>query len=154
MRASLMLADSAQAVGGKLYVLGGGWNIAVPGPSAIAGLIQVDWNETNQRHHWVLELLDGDGEPVVLPGPFGEQPVRLEADFEIGRPPGVTAGIEQGVPFGINLGPLPLSPGRYVWRLSINGATDDDWRQPFSIVEALPGQPPPPEPPVPPAESA
>jgi hypothetical protein len=33
----------------------------------------------------------------------------------------------------INSGPLPLEPGRYEWRLTIDGEADDDWRLPFSV---------------------
>jgi hypothetical protein len=145
-----MLADSAQAVNGKLYVLGGGWNIAGGGgPSAVVALIQVEWNETNHLHHWVFELLNSDGEPIMAAGPAGEQAIRVEGDFEIGRPPGVTAGIEQPVPIAINLGPLPIGPGGYVWRLTIDDVQSDDWRQAFTIVDALPGQQPPGPPPQP-----
>ena len=51
---ALMLADSAQAVDGKLYILGGAWNmLRFPSFPAslmvgIAVAIDVDWNETNQ----------------------------------------------------------------------------------------------------------
>jgi hypothetical protein len=148
MRANVMLADAAQAIQGKLFVLGGGWNMIKPGgPSAVAILIQVPWDQTNRKHHWLLELMDGDGEPVVVPTPLGEeQPVRLEGDFEVGRPPGTTAGSELGVPLAVNLGPLPLALGRYVWRLSIDGESHDYWRQPFDVIAALPGEPQPPAP--------
>ena len=44
-----MLADAAQAVEGKLYILGGGWSVTGPEPSAsaIAAYIQVPWDRTN-----------------------------------------------------------------------------------------------------------
>jgi hypothetical protein len=28
---------------------------------------------------------------------------------------------------------LPLEPGRYEWRLTIDGVADDDWRLPFTV---------------------
>ena len=43
---TLMLADSAQEVGGKLYILGGGWSVTGPvvPPSAVAIKIDVPWD--------------------------------------------------------------------------------------------------------------
>jgi len=39
--------------------------------------------------------------------------------------------------FAINLGPLMLPPGgRYVWQLTINGESRDDWRAAFSTRPA------------------
>ena len=44
-----MLADSAQAVGGKLYILGGGWSrSAGAAPFAIAAKIEVPWDEASR----------------------------------------------------------------------------------------------------------
>jgi hypothetical protein len=28
---------------------------------------------------------------------------------------------------------VPLEPGRYEWRLTIDGKADEDWRLPFSV---------------------
>jgi hypothetical protein len=141
IRATMMLADSAQAVAGKLYILGGGWNIIGPEPSptAIAIYIEVSWDLTNLRHHWRLELVDNDGEAVEVPGPMGAQAVVLEGDVEVGRPPGIRPGTGLGVPIAINLGPLPLEPDSvYAWRLMIGDQTDDNWRLPFSTRPAPP----------------
>ena len=64
----MMLADAAQAVDNKLYILGGGWSVTGPDPlpSAIAMKIDVPWDQTNQRHRWELALLDDDGVPVFV----------------------------------------------------------------------------------------
>jgi hypothetical protein len=142
IRATMMLADSAQAAEGKLYILGGGWNITgpEPSPSAIAIYIEVSWDLANMRHHWRLELMDSDGQPVMVPTPMGEQALVLEGDVEVGRPPGVTPGTGLGVPLAINLGPLPLPPGgRYEWRFTIGGRSDENWRLPFSTRPAPAG---------------
>ncbi len=139
IRATMMLADSAQAAEGKLYILGGGWNITgpEPSPSAIAIYIEVSWDLANMRHHWRLELMDSDGQPVMVPTPMGEQALVLEGEVEVGRPPGVTPGTGLGVPLAINLGPLPLPPGgRYEWRLTIGGRSEENWRLPFSTRPA------------------
>jgi hypothetical protein len=68
VRATLLLADSAQAIGGKLYILGGGWSITGPdpAPSAIALKVQVPWDRANHRYELLLELLDADGHPVEV----------------------------------------------------------------------------------------
>jgi hypothetical protein len=144
MRVMMMLADSAQEVGGKLYILGGGWNIMglPPSPTAVVLHIHVPWDRTNEPHTWLLELVDHDSEPVMVPGPAGEQPLRVGGNFEVGRPPGAPSGAEMGVSVAVTIGPLPLPPGgRYVWRLSINDETEDTWRLPFWV------QPQPPQPP-------
>lgn len=134
----MLLADSAQAVNGKLYILGGGWSITGPrpSPSAIAIKMDIPWNLANQRHDFALELRDEDENPVKVPTPSGEQPVLLTGQFEVGRPPGLRAGTPLDMALAFNLGPLPLSPGkRYVWRCSINGRSDENWRLAFSTRE-------------------
>lgn len=136
MNVTMLLADSAQAVGGKLYILGGGWNIIGPAPSpfAIVLLIDVDWNEANQQHALRLELLDEDGQAVQIPGPTGgDQPCVINSNFEVGRPPGVRPGTSLSVPIAINMGPIPLQPdSRFVWRCNVNGNTDENWQVAFS----------------------
>lgn len=144
MRVNMMLADSAQEVGGKLFILGGGWNTMgfPPGPSAVALHIHVPWDQSNMPHTWLLELLDHDANPVMVPGPAGEQPVRAGGSFEVGRPPGVPIGSELGVSMAVTIGPLPLlAGGRYVWRLSINNDTRDEWRLPFAVAATQAAQP-------------
>lgn len=134
-----MLADAAQAADGKLYILGGGWNIIgpEPSPSAIAMHLEVSWDLSNVRHQWRLDLVDSDGEPVMIPTPLGDQALVLQGEFEVGRPAGVTPGTGLGIPLAINLGPLPLAPGRrYEWRLTIGSQSDENWRLAFSTRPA------------------
>jgi hypothetical protein len=137
MKVTMLLADSAQAVDGKLYVLGGGWSFAGPGPTpmALAVKIEVPWDRGNMKHHLIIELLDADGQPVETPMPPEgvPAPLRIESEFEAGRPPGLRPGTPLDVVLAINFAPLPLNPGgRYEWRLSIDGY-DEDWRAAFSI---------------------
>ena len=132
MKASLLLADAAQVVQGKLYILGGGWSITgpEPTPSAIAIKIDVPWDEANRRHRFQLNLLDADGKPVII----GNQPVSITGEFEAGRPAGLLPGTPLDVTLAINIGPLPIQPGsRYVWRLSINDRSDEDWELAFTM---------------------
>jgi hypothetical protein len=144
MKVTMMLADSAQAVGGKLYILGGGWSITgpLPSPSAIAALVSVPWNETNRKHRVKVELLDEDYRPVTVPTPEGPQPMLISGEFEVGRPPGIMAGSSIEVPFAFNIGAIPLAPGRrYVWKLTIDDKGDDNWQVVFSTrpAEQTPG---------------
>ena len=135
MKVNLLLADHADAVGGKLYINGGGWNVTGPQPApfAIAMLIEVPWDQTNTKHRVLLELLDADGNEVEVASDDGSQPVKIESILEVGRPPGVKPGTPLAVPFAVNFGPIPLEAGtQYVWRLSIDGHSEEDWNLTFS----------------------
>lgn len=132
MRATLILADYARVADSKLDVLGGGWNVT-SAPEVTMGvgvMIEVPWDEANRKHQLRLELNGADGELVQLPLPNGEGfgPVVAEAEFEVGRPPGLAAGTPLSVPFAVNVNNVPLPPGnRYEWRLKINGRTQGGW---------------------------
>ena len=135
MRVTIMLADAAQENGGKLYILGGGWSVTGPDipPSALAMKIDVPWDQANVRHTWVLELVSEDGVPVEIEG----QAVRIEGEFEVGRPPGAAPGSYIDVPLAVNFGSLPLAPGRrYVWKLGIDGEENGDWDREFFVRPA------------------
>jgi hypothetical protein len=82
-----------------------------------------------------LELVDSDGIEVEVETDDGTQPVVFFDDvpFEVGRPAGLKPGTPLDFPVAVNSGPLPLAPGRYEWRLTIDGEVDDDWRLPFSV---------------------
>ena len=115
----MLLADSAQTADGKLYILGGGWSATgpMPMPSAIALKFEIPWEAANRKHHLRIELIDSDGRPIVLPGQDG--PLLIQADLEVGRPPGITPGTSLDSTLAINIGPLPLQPGRYEWRCTV-----------------------------------
>jgi hypothetical protein len=130
VKVTMLLADAAQVAQGKLYILGGGWSITGPEPlpAAIAIKIDVDWDQANRQHRFELSLFDGDGQVVHMEN----QPVRIAGQFETGRPAGIPPGTPLDVPLAITLGPLPLRPGRYVWRCSIDGETREDWEVYFT----------------------
>jgi hypothetical protein len=141
MRVTLLLADAAQEVGGKLFILGGGWSVTGPKPvpSAIAIKIEVPWDQANQKHEWRLSLLTQDGEAALAETPEGEQPVQIEGGFEVGRPPGLIPGTPIDFAVAINMGPLPLTPGtRYAWRLAIDDHTEEEWQLGFTVRPATP----------------
>ena len=92
--------------------------------------IDVPWDQANRPHHWRLELVTEDGLPIEIEG----QPLRVEGDFEVGRPPGAAPGSFIDVPVAMNFGPFPLEPGhRYVWQLTIDGETNSDWNREFFV---------------------
>lgn len=141
MKVTMLLADSAQAVGGKLYILGGGWSVIGPAPTPMALAIKIDlpWDRANMKHHWRLELLDLDERAITIPTGSGNErePLFLEGELEVGRPPGLKAGTALDIPLAINLGPIPLDPGRqYQWKLSFHELKDEDWRVQFSTRPA------------------
>lgn len=133
-KVTMMLADAAQVVGGKLYILGGGWTNIRPGivQFAIAGIVDVPWSLTNQEHSFRLECVDLDGNPLMVPTDDGEQPLFGEGTFGVGRPfgvrPGTAIAIPLALPFNVALPP----GGAYEWRLSIHGETREEWRLPFT----------------------
>jgi hypothetical protein len=136
---TMLLADAAQAVGGKLYVLGGGWSVVGPGPAAMAIAIKIDvpWDQANRRHRWALDLVDEDGRPIRAGAPGAERDVQISGEFELGRPAGMAEGSPIDLPLAINIGALALPPGRRcVWRLSIDGDTHPAWQLSFSVRSA------------------
>lgn len=136
-KVTMMLADAAQVAEGKLNVLGAGWNVTGPGPApfAIGIIIEVPWQHTNREHTYRLELVDLDGNGVVLQGM--DDPLLFDERFEVGRPPGMRQGSYLPFPRAFNFGPMPLAPGsHFEWRLTIDAETREDWRLPFSTRPA------------------
>jgi hypothetical protein len=134
MRVTMMLADAAQEVNGKLYVLGGGWSITgpTPPPMAIALKLDVPWTDAGKLHDFRLVLVDADGHQVVAPAGDG---VEASGQFEVARPPGLPAGTDIDLALAVTIGPLPLAPGRYAWQLWVDGETHVDWQRPFQVRE-------------------
>lgn len=121
---TLLLCDAADEVGGKLYVLGGGWSLIhapdTPVPMALAVLIQVPWTEANQRHEFAAALMSEDGEVVQIEG----QPVAIAGGFEIGRPAGLKPGMDLNTPLALKFGGVQLPVGGYRWEFSIDGSKE------------------------------
>lgn len=133
MRVTMLLADAAQEVNGKLYVLGGGWSVTGPDlpPMSLAIKLDVPWSAANLPHQFEIVLVDTDGRPVSTGG--GGPDVRVDGSFEVGRPVGLLAGSDIDFAFAVNVPPFPLQPGRYAWQLSIDGVTQEDWLRPFQV---------------------
>ncbi|MER3395907.1 MAG: hypothetical protein C4318_00350 [Acidimicrobiia bacterium] len=92
----LILADSAEVVNNKLYMMGGGWNniqrragadgMAPPSVFSVAISVLVGWHETNVKHKLHLRIEDEDATQCLA---------ELYADFEVGRPSGIAPGSDQ-----------------------------------------------------------
>jgi hypothetical protein len=106
----LILADAAEVVNNKLYLIGGGWqaltvNVPFPvrHPCALAAAFRVRWDETDRQHDVELEVVDREGRGLAT----------VSGQIEVGRPAGVPVGDAQRVQMAINL-TLPLAwPGTY-----------------------------------------
>ena len=90
----LILADAAQIAGGKLYMLGGGWdtvNVVRGFPArhnlGIAAAFSVPWTRTNEKHLFELEITDIDKREGAM--------FESSGGFEAGRPAGFPPGKAQ-----------------------------------------------------------
>ena len=143
MEAPVLLADFAQAdANGKVNALGLGWSVTgTPIPNhAVVMMLKIGWDEANTPRHLTLSLLTADGAHAVdVPTPFGPQPLQVEMDFEVGRPPGLVRGSTIDHAVAINVGSLSLQPGRYEWRLEIGDEQRDNWRAPLLVRQTARG---------------
>ncbi|MFQ5874745.1 MAG: hypothetical protein ACE5JL_13250, partial [Dehalococcoidia bacterium] len=130
----LILADSAQVVGNKLYLLGGGWdrltvNTGFPLAQrcAVALSVRVPWNETNQKHTFEVEVTSED--------PNTEEPkslLKVGGQFEVGRPAGISQGQDQRIQLAIDTNLRLETPGIHVIVARIEG--QEKQRTSFNVV--------------------
>lgn len=135
LRVNILLCDSAQAIAGKLFVLGGGLSVIGPKPQplALAIHVTVPWDRANIKHDWKLELIDEDGRPVTM----GDKAVTVQGQFEAGRPTGLRAGTPLGVALAINLTALRLKSGvGYSFVFSVDGDARPEWRSQLFVKDA------------------
>jgi hypothetical protein len=122
----MLLCDSAQVAGGKLYVLGGGWSQYVlphqPLTMALAVKMSIPWDRANHRFNMAARLVTDDGE-AVLGKESGEQ-IRAEGQVEVGRPVGLKPGEYLDAPFVLNFNGVTLDVGGYVWELWVDDAVE------------------------------
>ena len=130
---TMLLADAAQVADGKLSVLGAGIAVVPPTPQplALALVVTVPWSRADETIPWVCELLDTEGMPVMA----GDVPVLVNGQVSAGRPQGWPESQPLNVPVVISFNGLPLEPGKsFVWRLAIDGASDERWMVSFSVA--------------------
>lgn len=106
----LILADRVEAINGKLYMMGGGWDqlnvvdFDQPVPIGFAIGILVPWGETNVQHPIQIWVEHEDG-TQILPS--------VQAEINVGRPPTAIPGQPFRTLLAVN-GSWKLSgPGTY-----------------------------------------
>jgi hypothetical protein len=126
----LLLADGAQVQGGKLYVLGGGWDrVQFPEypqtlPIGLAFGVRVPWNQTNRPHTFTIQGLSSDADTELF---------RLQGEFEVGRPPGIPRGMAQLFQAALQI-PLHVpGPGQYYIQATID-ESKASYRVPYFAV--------------------
>ena len=130
---AFLLADHAEAVKGKLYLTGGGWDrltlASLPSRHphlSIAISIRVPWQSTNGEHNLSVTLEDEDGGGVLPP---------FESRFEVGRPAGVRRGSDITVLLALSMNNIEFKEeGAYVFVLKINGS--EEARAPITVIKA------------------
>ncbi len=127
----IVLADYAETVNNKLYLMGGGWEtltvntrFPVQHPCGIAVAFSVPWNETNQVHDIAVEIADEDEGPPLA---------AINGQLEVGRPPGIRLGQPQRIQFALNLMLELPRAGVYVVKARVEGQELD--RTQFIVVE-------------------
>ena len=125
----LILADSAQIVGNKLYLLGGGWDVLTVASAfpvqqrcAVAASYRVPWNETNERHNVEIEIGDDDGQVLAKVG----------GQVEVGRPAGIAPGTDQRAQIAAEISLNLEKEGAYAVIARIEGA--EVQRFPFRVI--------------------
>lgn len=130
---TFLIADHAEAVKGKLYVTGGGWDVLtfskLPARRAhvsLAVVLRVPWHETDMKHDLTVDLVDADNGSLLRKGAVG-------GSFSAGRPPHARVGDDQPGLFVMNFDNVEFTePGDYRFLLSVDDAPLADAR--FKVV--------------------
>lgn len=120
----MVLADAADAVQGKHYIHGAGWDrllaasfpVSHPALSVAVRLI-VPWTDTNQEHTLQLDVVDEDGRSIlpIPPGP-------VEGKINVGRPAHLVHGEDQVAPLALKFNGLTFQrAGLYAVILRLDG---------------------------------
>jgi hypothetical protein len=122
----MLLCDYAEELGGKLYIMGGGWSRLFtpnqPTNMALAIKMLVPWNETNRAHNIGVRLCTQDETPVQ--NEQGED-IQLIGQMEVGRPAGIRAGSRIDAPLALRFHSISLDPGVYKWEFLVDGTVLD-----------------------------
>ena len=127
-----LIADYAEIVHGKLYLMGAGWDqtTATEAPTSVrfaaAVGVRVGWDETNRAIPVAVLVEDDDAKELV----------RVEGAVQVGRPPGLSPGSSQLAQFAINL-PLTV-PAFGGYRMRVTAGSGDESvvvTRPFRLVK-------------------
>lgn len=126
----LLLADHSESLNGKIYAMGGGWNLLrfpqLPQDwgFSIAFGVDVPWDETNRRHQLNLHIEDPDGERL------GDD---LSLELEAGRPPGSVVGQDQRIILSVGTQMTFTTTGPHAVVVAVGGEEIDRTR--FYLAE-------------------
>jgi hypothetical protein len=131
----LILADHAEAVNGKLYLMGGGWDRRLiadfrqPQTFAVALSLLIPWTETNRPLPVSVSLTDLDGRAFAPP---------LQTQLTAGRPANAKPGQKLRYMLAVNFQTIIPQPGEYL----IEGrVADSPARRVTFFAEATPPGP-------------
>jgi hypothetical protein len=115
-----LLADAAQAVGGKIFILGGGWNVFraanYPAPAQLAVAMGIGFaaNEIGIRYPVKIAIADDAGIPVVP---------ELNGQIETGQAvPDLPKGLPIKIPLAWNVSFNVPHPGRYAIVITVGSS--------------------------------
>jgi hypothetical protein len=118
-----VLADAAQAVGGKIFILGGGWNVYrsanYPAPVQLAVAVGLGFagNEIGGRYPLKIVIADEAGVPVVP---------ELNGQIETGQlASDLPSGLPVKVPVAWNVSFAVPRPGKYGIVITVGAAQAD-----------------------------
>ncbi|HAX24418.1 MAG TPA: hypothetical protein PLR44_11510 [Thermomicrobiales bacterium] len=130
----VMLADAAQIVNGKLYVLGGGWDTLVVSspfpvnqPCGLAIAFRIPGAGTNPRKTARIQVVDQEGTSTIA---------TADVQFQVGRPPEVDDVLPQRVQLAAGLHLSFPKAGTYVVIVSVDNA--EIGRSRFRVVHPQP----------------
>lgn len=130
----LIIADRAEVVNGKLYMMGGGWDrlyvvdFTQQQSISIATAILVPWNATNQIHSLAIRIETQDANELAA----------LGLNFNTGRPPTLGQAESQRVVLAFQLAIRLPAPGTYVIKALIN---DEESKKTIFYAQLLPAPP-------------
>ena len=141
-----LIADAVQAVGGKLYVMGGGWDTlwvrqlpARHHSLAIGVRLRIPWTYADQPLSLTIDLQDEDGKSVFGSGP-------LKHSLTVKRPSGLPDGSDIGVVRAFTFNTVPfVKAGGFSFVMAIDN--EERKRIRFNVRQrAVPQDPEPPHP--------
>jgi hypothetical protein len=125
----LLLADRAEALNGKIYAMGAGWNqlrfpqLPFQWGFSVAVAVDVPWHLTDQRHVMKVHIEGPDGEWL------GDE---FELEFEAGRPPGAIEGQDQRMVLALQTQATFEVEGPHA--VSVTLADEEVGRSRFSLI--------------------
>jgi len=115
-----VLADAAQSVGGKMFILGGGWNIFrsanYPAPVQLAVAVGIGFEpaEIGSRYPVKIVIADEAGVPVVP---------EMNGQIETGQPtPDLPPGLPVKIPVAWNVSFAVPRAGRYTIVITVGSS--------------------------------